>query len=84
MQCDTPAWRQEPAGNTFVRAYEQVVIEPRGWFWSQTLLVLVVPLCILLHAGAPGLTRWERLSFSCLGFMGAISTAFAMLLSNGR
>ena len=61
ISCDTPPWNREPAGNTFVLAYELVVLEPKGWFWSQVLLVLVVPLCILLHAGAPSMTRWERL-----------------------
>ena len=81
MSCDTPSWQQEPAGSTFIRAYELVVLEPKGWFWSQTLLVLVVPLCILLHAGAPGLSRWERLSFCGVGFLGAISTSFVAALA---
>ena len=80
MVCDTALWRREPVGDTFIRAYELVVLEPKGWFWSQMLLVLVVPLCVLLHAGPPGLSRWERLSFCGVGFLGAISTAFAPAL----
>ena len=70
MACDTALWRREPVGDTFIRAYELVVLEPKGWFWSQMLLVLVVPLCVLLHAGPPGLSRWERLSFCGVGFLG--------------
>lgn len=62
----------------FVTAYEEVVKHETGWFWSQQLLMWVLPACTLLplQSRRLGLSYLTPLLVIGAGFLGAISLGF--------
>lgn len=62
----------------FITAYEKVTEEPTGWFWSQQLLMWVLPACTFLplQSRRLDLPSLAPLFIIGAGFLGAISLAF--------
>ena len=62
----------------FITAYEEVVQHETGWFWSQQLLMWVLPACTLLplQSRRLGLPHLTPLLVIGAGFLGAISLGF--------
>ena len=70
--------RYDDMPSFFVTAYEDVTRHPAGWWWSQQLLMWVIPACTFmpLHSrriGLPPAVPWLVIA---AGFLGAISLAF--------
>lgn len=75
--CKTPSFLSSPS--VFVVAYENVVRNPIGWMMSSQLLTLTLSISLLLHSSQ--LSRFDKLAYFCVGFLGAMS-AMSFLLIN--
>ena len=62
----------------FIQAYRLVSKTPQHWFWSSQLLVSTCAFVSILKS-AGGRQAWR---FALLGFLGAISVAFALFLAD--
>ncbi len=62
----------------FIQAYRLVSKTPQHWFWSSQLLVSTCAFVSILKSAA-GRQAWR---FALLGFLGAISVAFALFLAD--
>ena len=75
----------ENAPSTFVKAYEEVTTKT-GYFWSQQLLMFVVPACLFLQTETrryeQTLPRGMALAYTATGFLGAISLSFPLFFSH--
>ena len=75
----------ENAPSTFVKAYEEVTTKT-GYFWSQQLLMFVVPACLFLQTETKRyehtLPRGMALAYTATGFLGAISLSFPLFFSH--
>jgi hypothetical protein len=62
----------------FIQAYRLVSKTPQHWFWSSQLLIATCAFVSILKS-AGGRPAWR---FALLGFLGAISVAFALFLAD--
>lgn len=67
------------ARSTFVRAYEEVTTTT-GYFYSQQLLMWVIPGCIFLQNSR--MKKQITLAYTATGFLGAISLSFPLFFSH--
>ena len=67
------------ARSTFVKAYEEVTTTS-GYFYSQQLLMWVIPGCIFLQNST--LKKQITLAYTATGFLGAISLSFPLFFSH--
>ena len=67
------------ARSTFVKAYEEVTTKS-GYFYSQQLLMWVIPGCIFLQNSR--MKKQITLAYTATGFLGAISLSFPLFFSH--